>query len=259
MASRSVATALAMLVRGVLVVVVTVWASVFLATWLSGVLALFFAVIVGILGGLLVGRDGDVSGLIVAFLITDAGLGITAAILREHPPLGAAISGISVREAPAHPFVTRFRFVDGKVRDDLASSSAVRGKYGEVLYSQSVAPIVPDGWTPSDPVPAWAASKPHALRESEADWQQPYRAGARLVTGTLESGPTDAIDVAVRKHHLRSADGAPVLRWTADPEAMIADDTRTTWIIVAIGVALWTGATAWSAISRSARRERPGA
>ncbi|WP_096326521.1 hypothetical protein [Nannocystis exedens] len=67
---------------------------------------------------------------------------------------------VEVAEAPAHRFAGLVTFASGTLRPDLAGQSvrkqAFRGG-GLARYVHHVVPLVPAGWTPSQPVPAWVA------------------------------------------------------------------------------------------------------
>jgi hypothetical protein len=71
--------------------------------------------------------------------------------------------GLSVRDAPGSFQACWFRFRDGAVRDDLGGMVSIESKdrKGRIRWNNYHAyPIVPEGWTPQEPVTAWSTTPP---------------------------------------------------------------------------------------------------
>jgi len=89
---------------------------------------------------------------IVASLIIVAGTAFMASFEIEHRPWPSKVSGISVEEAPSHPWANTFYFRDGRVLTDLEGSADIYGGSPKSAHAARVdvayaVPVVPEGWT----------------------------------------------------------------------------------------------------------------
>jgi len=145
---------------------------------------------------------------------------------------GDIVDDVSVSDLAQYSDATGWRFRDGAPRADLggvylsSSGSSTRGRTSQVPYV--IAPLVPEDWTPDQPVPAWVACQ-HGC---DGDWRQPWRAGLRW---TVDLGLYEkAMEAALKGNGLRTADGAPILEWVEDPEGARRD--KLLWAAGAVGV-----------------------
>jgi hypothetical protein len=150
---------------------------------------------------------------------------------------------------------TGFVFERARVRSELQgsyrhSSRSRSGQPATVTWFYA-APLVPDGWTSADPVPAWAVCRDERCR---ADWELPLRAAIRPPQRYAEEHRT-VVAEAQTSHGLISAPDAPALVWVASPAGAIAEQLASFWLAVKIwnGVFLagWAGFAVWRALRRS--------
>lgn len=135
-----------------------------------------------------------------------------ALFLRESP----AIS-VSDADLPAHAGCDVFHFTDGRVHPTLrglrSQTTKTRG-FAARTVSYQVAPLVPEGWKASDPIPAWVA----AVGALPASWSQDLRGGYRVDSEPLYR---EIIEETTARHRLTSRGGAPILVWERDPRAAL--------------------------------------
>lgn len=166
-----------------------------------------------------------------------------------HYWFGRTVS-VSIAEAPRHPEADTLEFEDGEVRADLhyarvwttTSKDRKTGTTSTTTHYRTVAPIVPPGWTPEQPVPAWAVTRSHGAPPER--WIG-ARVGLRADPGDEESF-REAIASAEWRHGLRTAPGAPMLE-AFTPE-LISRYRWAFWIVLLVGAALWSGYCAYAAL-----------
>lgn len=167
-------------------------------------------------------------------------------VRRQVPPSGFA-------DAEAGTVVT---LRDATLRSDLVGGSIVERRRGGTEQVR-VAPIVPPGWTPADPVPAWAGfrtSDSWIGGSTEADglaaWAVAANAGFVVAHDRFYDA---AIANAEERHHLRAVASAPIL-WWRDPDAEHTSRVRNLAIALLATQGLWLLSTInlWRA-----RREAP--
>lgn len=199
------------------------------------------AAIVGVLvvGGalllLLIRRFGN-SLIAAAFLAGICGSGLGYEVSEATRLRAGRSMDIGVAEAPQHPEATLFRFRDGHVLTGFTAQyeRVTRSKTSTQRTTYFVAPLVPEGWTVGQPVPAWVGSV-----QSTGSWHKPWRGGARLdVSDDPENGYRRAIRACESKG-LRGAAGAPVLEWVEDPASWPSRRIRKGWDITVILMALY--------------------
>ena len=209
-------------------------------------LAIFAAVVVGLNLGLWSGRDSAVASLAGAVLMPSIGLVI--AIYSDVQMFGPDAGPIALNETSDHRYAASFRFADARVATEFtgafASGTLLGAPAGNIPPTGGwrAAPIVPFGWTPSDPVPAWAVANvsgygPRDFR-TPRNWRLPFRGGVRYVF-TLFSPAHSAVERAVERYQLKTANGAPLLYWVEEPHSIIADErTFLAWTVFG-GVMMW--------------------
>ena len=130
---------------------------------------------------------------------------------------GQHASGISAAAAPGYADVVGFDFSDSVVQIKYATTyrSATRDrKSGRVSYFYyHIAPLTGSGWTPADPVPAWAGCGQQYIGLCD-EWYRAYRGGVVAETSD-RAGLRVAADQALAQHRLSEAPGAPLLRRVA--------------------------------------------
>lgn len=187
---------------------------------------------------------------------------------------GPRAEQIALAEAPGHGDALVITLRDGRVRPDLSGAFTRRDVREEVRSDRvkgieitcfAVAPVVGAGWKRDQPVRAWAACPAfsgtctsHAVLAScRGRWEADHRAGVVLRT----AGTRRAVKVAERVHGLRSAAAAPVLQWSADPEADLAEGDQMRLALVLLAHLLAAGAMAMFGFLslRRPRQKEPGA
>jgi hypothetical protein len=126
---------------------------------------------------------------------------------------------------------------------------------GDHTLDYSVVPIVPPGWLPSQPIPAWAGCESTTDLRCTGDRAVPHRA-AVAVPASQRDRYSYAVDAAEQEHKLASRIGAPILRWTATPEALARARGESLWWFAAVLGAAWAAAVVGLAARR--RRVAPG-
>lgn len=195
---------------GVLIIFFTGKACAWFVTHDHLVIACFFAVIVGIVGILpvmsLKWRGSPMILTVFIFIFS----GMIPCFTTKYGGNGDTVSGIKVVDAPKYTSETVFYFLDGKVKKDYIGYEPIMGRRYKVGDAY-VAPIVPDDWKPTDPVPAWAYSE---YRDPDA-WDRQFRGGIREQYDEVKD---DAVKDAETSYHIHSAENAPILVWTNKPE-----------------------------------------
>jgi hypothetical protein len=163
------------------------------------------------------------------------------------------IEGLAVTEALNRPQAGGYIFRDGLVRADLRGSffSSHRGINNQRESSwYYVAPVVPEDWTPSDPVTVWAACG--EIASCTKNWAKPFRAGVRLnaETTSMPDYRKAAAD-AESRHGIRSHSEAIFMTWVENPRATIEEFksdgiwTAKIWNIVWLTTVLLAAFIAW--------------
>jgi hypothetical protein len=204
-------------------------------------LAIFCAITVGLYLGLWAGRDSMLASIAGAVLMMVVGL-VTALSL-DVQIIGMRASAVALADLQHVRYAAQVHFTDAHIATDFSAADAPRlsGTIGNGGWL--VAPIVPTGWTPAEPVRAWAVAAvtggygPLDYR-SPRNWQQSYRAGVRYVA-TAFSPAHDAITRAVARYNLTTTPNAPLFFWVEEPASVAADErTFVAWVIFG-GVATW--------------------
>ncbi len=185
-----------------------------LATHDHLIIACFFAVIAGIIAPFPVMSANWKGGPLVGTIFIVIFAGMIPCFSTRYGGNGYTVSGIMVSDAPKYTSETVFHFLDGKVMKDYYGYEPIMGRHYKVGDAY-VAPIVPDDWKPSDPVPAWAYSE----YRSPEEWDQEFRAGVRQ---SYDEVKQDAIKDAEKENYIKSAENAPILMWTNKPEREVA-------------------------------------
>jgi hypothetical protein len=124
------------------------------------------------------------------------------------------VTGITVAEAPRHPEAQAFEFSDARVWGAYAATYhwQVRdSKSGRITtMDYLVAPLAGPRWTPTEPVPAWVGCSERYVTDTCAGWEDGYRAGI-AVDSQDQADLRQAVAIAIAKHGLREAPGAPLL------------------------------------------------
>jgi hypothetical protein len=154
---------------------------------------------------------------------------------------GQHVRGISVAQAPEFPQATLFVFRDGHVEADLVAEYVTNS--ADSTVHDFAAPLVPEGWTREQPVPAWAVS----TVSPQADWRQPLRGAL----GSPAPAALEAVRSAEEKQHLQSAPHAPALRWLADPDADIERQRRMAWLLALGAHGIWLGLASVGRLARN--------
>lgn len=138
-------------------------------------------------------------------------------------------------------WATGFRLDDAIIRVDLTATQSVMRRGGPRTYT--VAPVVPSGWTPAEPVRFWmlASSGHHAA----TDWRQAPPRGMR----SADCRECDkAIAAILLEKGWTRADSYVVLRWSTDPA-----DEATTDLLWFVGAIFMTGCV-WTLLVRYHQR-----
>ena len=141
--------------------------------------------------------------------------------LRETPPIPVAEAS-----QPAHQSSHVFQITDGHVLGRHHGTRRVSRKMNAGRYH--VAPIIPEGWKESDPVPAWAVGEGKGEFPSEA-WRKAVGGGYRCIA---DATYRDMIE----EGRLKSVPGAPLLVLDEHPrEALLAAARFELWWLLAAG------------------------
>jgi hypothetical protein len=146
--------------------------------------------------------------------------------------IGVVFEG-AIGDAGRAWWATGFRLDDAIVRVDLTVTQSVMRRGGRQIYI--VAPVVPSGWTPREPVRFWMLAEPghHAV----TDWHQAPPRGMR----SAECGLCDkAIAAILLEKGWTRADSHVLLRWSPAPADEAATDLL--WFVGAIFMTgcVWT-------------------
>jgi hypothetical protein len=163
------------------------------------------------------------------------------------------VEGIPVAEAPLIPKAGGYIFRDGQARADLGGTyfSSHRGinNQSESLWYY-VAPVVPEDWTPDQPVTVWAACG--EIASCRDAWTQPFRAGVRLNTETTSMPDyRKAVEDAEALHGIRSHPEAVFVTWVKSPSEAIEKfksdgiETAEIWNIIWLATILTAALIAW--------------
>lgn len=223
---------------GILTIFLVGRIGIWLATHDHLIIACFFAVIAGIISPFPVMSSNWKGGPLVLTIFITIFAGMIPCFTVRYGGNGNTVSGIRVVDAPNYTSETVFYFLDGKVMKDYLGYKPIMGRYGKVGDAY-VAPIVPEDWTTSDPVPAWV----YAEYNSPDAWDQEYRAGIREAYDDIK---TDAVKDAEESYRIHSAENAPILMWTNHPEHELGFYKKITWFLfiffsVAWSIVFWLG------------------
>ena len=209
--------------------------------WLSSII---FAVLGGLALWFLVGvlTRGESSPLLI---VGTVGLVFTvaAALLAQEEVVlfGRKATDVVVADAPrAHGSLMRFR--DARVLTEWADYAIVwagsKGTHHESFHLW-VAPIVGAGWTPDQPLTAFAVIGDPNFGHRRAEWRRPWNAGIAL-NGMNDDRRQHAAQLIARYRHVAIADGAVFVRWTSDPDAEAAAARQRLTLTMMIAAAVWS-------------------
>lgn len=200
-----------------------VWRAVFFSA------AVVFVAVIGFRGA-----AGSVVGIFVLALPL-----FVAPTVVDSPLIGGVAEG-PVPLASRAWWATGFRLTDAVARTDLKASHVLvtpRGRRGgggwPVTYS--AAPVVPRGWTPSEPVHFWLVAQSGTL--DPGDWTEASTSGIRLGQDDLRN---EAIAAIARKAGLVSADSRVLIRWRADPGERVTSAWLSLGMIIGVAAIAWT-------------------
>lgn len=124
---------------------------------------------------------------------------------------GDVVQGISVSQTRHYPNGRIFEFSDAVLMCDYTGSysttSSSRERPGETTtHAYIVCPLVPEGWTPADPVPAWGKREYSLYKE--------HPSGTFAAIGPHErSEYASAVKNLLKASDLHTFDDAPILHW----------------------------------------------
>jgi hypothetical protein len=186
---------------------------------------------------------------------------IAASILTQARAIGPILD-VPADEAGGHGMAAGFVFTDGAApRADLAEVVTVvdtwytpRGGPGRRQDTYVVAPVVPPGWTPAEPVPAVAvlASRNEYSRRVPDASSWPAPGGLlRLLDEELQ---TRAVRRALRQRGLVAADELVIGTWEASPGWARLDGLLPPMLLLGTGLLGVLGLAAFERIRPAARR-----
>ena len=206
----------------------------------AGFLVLFLPVLAGF--GLSRWNRG-VSTVVAGFFGLAGGIALVlsygAALAMVEGELAALAS---VAEAPAHATATRFTFADARLRPELRGevTGVTFANESRAAWVVQVAPLVPAGWTPAQPVPAFAACDTTPGFDCLGRFPV-HLSGAVLFGGPHAADAARAVELAVAGRGLTVARGAPLLAPVDDPGA----EPKRRWVLglvlCALTWLLWAG------------------
>ncbi|GAB4194807.1 MAG: hypothetical protein OHK0022_11100 [Roseiflexaceae bacterium] len=167
------------------------------------------------------------------------------------PLAGERVSGISATDAPLHPSAQGFDFSDSVVQTDYAASyrhSMRDSKSGRITYRYyNIAPLTAAGWTPDQPVPAWAGCSEEYTRTCD-EWDDAgLRGGVAIEQGDRDQ-LRQAVDQALSTHGLREAPGAPLLSRVASVDAGITERALIVPLVLLMAYLVWLVPAAFLAL-----------
>lgn len=216
-----------------LVVVVNVVLSGWMST-LHPALAIFVPSLVALgwsFATVVTPGSGPGQWLMTLLLVATTGLGSVFTGAGELTPWTAG-RAVTPSEAPSRGTQRAFALADATTRPDLAGTHHARGKKGGAYHA--VAPLVPPGWTPSSPVPAWAVCPDTSCQILTRE----PRFAVRPVSFVRDSYER-ASAVAAARFKLQVAPGAPVLEVGASAGDVIAARTRVVRSMISALGAAW--------------------
>lgn len=154
---------------------------------------------------------------------------------------GQHIANIPAAQAPRYPGAVGFDFSDSIVQTQYATTfraSSRDRKSGRVTYTYyNVAPLTGAGWTPAEPVPAWAGCSEQYSDECD-EWFRHYRGGVAVMSSERD-GLRRAADMALGQHQLREAVAAPLLERVASAEQGTRQRGQMLLLAPAMSYLLW--------------------
>ena len=213
--------------------------------------------LVGLVRTILMPR-GTLFSFVSLFLI--AASGISTSVLKTYRGAGLRVDDVAVTDAPNRWLVSSFHFRNGMPHPELKGRAVIRrsskGGRGYVAGTAYVAPIVPEGWTKDQAVPAWAvymSTDGNDVRQ----FNVPHRAGAVVVSLNVSDFEA-AVDNAKKMHGITTAKGAPLLHWHADPERLVRANALDLGKVAAAFMLMWGVAFGvWRIFARGARHTGP--
>lgn len=253
------ATASALLLGGSLVILAGIALPIgiaFVAPTAGKYAGLFLPVLLGIGAAF---RLGHALPVIAGVLALAAGIGSQSSFERyqELAP-GATAVLASVAEAPAHQGANRFRIADARLMSTLAGYHQVTTarQYGagprEQLRVHHVAPLVPPGWSATQPVPAWigcGVSPGFNCLKALLAGQTSFVRIRQAEAGAFAAATRDAVS----RHGLKAHPAAPVLLPADDANDMPAIYLTRMMLFPLAALGLWIAITLGWRIWRARR------
>lgn len=208
--------------------------------------AVILAVVASILGILVVVRSMRATAAwasVTVVLVIGTVPALVIGVLTEHHTLGPILD-VPVAEANRHPVAAGFRLTDGaapraelrQVVTDVETWQGRRGAPGRTQSTFSIAPVLPPGWRPGQPVTAVAV----AASRHELSRRVPDTAAWAAPGGLLRLLPDEMQTRAVhRALHQRGLDPAPHLvigTWVADPGWARLESAGTALILLGVAI-----------------------
>ncbi len=235
----------ALLVQGFAVIAASAAVALALATVLPTA-AKFVSIILPVLFGFAaMFRWGSMALIVAGFFAIVAGFGSQIAYERyAELSRGEAVTLASIADAPRHPEATRFVVEDARAVPALAGHArrtiiqrSNQGPSPRVVSLQAV-PLVPAGWTRSQPVPAWLTCSTTPGFDCRSQIEGDVRRTVRVRDYEVDHY-REAIADARRRHNVASAEGAPILEVSSDPVGAPAFYLAGAAVVPLIVFALW--------------------
>lgn len=168
--------------------------------------------------------------------------GLTGGMTVEVPPWGEAVELRGAGELPRGQEIAGYRLPDWRIRTDRAFDEPLTAsKSTRIRGHRRIAPLVPPGWTPEQPVTVWVVGETSITGRMVPNhpdfWRRPgefvrvigreafvAEATARRATPLLE---------------LRAAASPLIVRWVGSVEHAVATQRRVLFGAVALWLAVW--------------------
>ncbi len=157
---------------------------------------------------------------ILPTLLLFAGGGVALGFAyKEHAISGGTVTDVSVVDAQQYRGASLVRYKDGQVLPRFQAEYVIETRRGKAYFF--AAPVVPEDWNPTRPVPLWAIaySRDGIIDPATAqNWLQPLRTTLRP-TSANSVNYRNAVRAAVKQHKLTTAPDAPLIEWLPFDEA----------------------------------------
>lgn len=227
-----------MLLSGSLLILITIVATASAATYLAWGYVIAISSVAGMTIVFLSFRAQAIPLLFAAILAFCGGF-LSAMHIRDASfSIGKrVVTGVSLSEAKQFPDALGYRFDDAIVKSNIIGSYDSPSGDGSPSVTYEVSPIVNSSWKRGDEIHAWAIC--YTL-SCDAVWEQPYSAG---VVPNPETTSTScfwkAVENAEKVHSIKSAKGAILIEWIAEPETIVRRAMNRFWWAVKFWMASW--------------------